>query len=172
MQLTDWLEEHGILVTSLLAENFNAGWLIRAVQEVGGRLHGQVTFVVITFIFTALGLLEVGIARKNIESLSNKEAARTILQASTQIADKFRRPRLSRKTGASFYYRNALDAGRVGLVRRARLAPAERARIRVRHGASIIEKKARFYWGIARLIPARAEAASKSVRAALNQRPP
>src|SRR5260370_18785035 len=91
MQWTDWLEEHGILVTSFLVENFNAGWLIRAVQEIGGRLHGLVTFVVIAFVFTALGLLEVDIARKNIESLSNKEAARTILQASTQIADKLHR---------------------------------------------------------------------------------
>jgi len=96
MQWTDWLEEHGILVTSFLVENFNAGWLIRAVQEIGGRLHGLVTFVVIAFVFTALGLLEVDIARKNIESLSNKEAARTILQASTQIADKLQRYMLVR----------------------------------------------------------------------------
>jgi AI-2 transport protein TqsA len=96
MQWTDWLEEHGILVTSFLVENFNAGWLIRAVQEIGGRLHGLVIFVVIAFVFTALGLLEVDIVRKNIESLSNKEAARTILQASTQIADKFQRYMLVR----------------------------------------------------------------------------
>jgi len=96
MQWTDWLEEHGILVTSFLVENFNAGWLIRAVQEIGGRLHGLVTFVVIAFVFTALGLLEVDIARKNVESLSNKEAARTILQASTQIADKLQRYMLVR----------------------------------------------------------------------------
>jgi len=44
VQWTDWLEEHGILVTSLLVENFNASWLIRAVQEIGGRLHGLVTY--------------------------------------------------------------------------------------------------------------------------------
>ena len=96
MQWTDWLEAHGILVTSFLIENFNAGWLIRAVQEIGGRLHGLLTFVLITFVFTALGLLEVDIARKNIESLRNKEAARTILQASTLIADKFQRYMLVR----------------------------------------------------------------------------
>jgi predicted PurR-regulated permease PerM len=96
VQWTDWLEEHGILVTSFLVENFNAGWLIRAVQEIGGRLQGFVTFVVITFVFTALGLLEVEIARKNIETLSNKKAARAILQASTQIADKFQRYMLVR----------------------------------------------------------------------------
>jgi AI-2 transport protein TqsA len=45
---------------------------------------------------TALGLLEVDIARKNIETLSNKEAAQTILQASTLIADKFQRYMLVR----------------------------------------------------------------------------
>jgi AI-2 transport protein TqsA len=91
VQWTDWLEEHGILVTSLLVENFNAGWLIRAVQEVGGRFYGLVTFVVITFVFTALGLLEVDIVQKNIASLRNKEAARSILEASTQIAGKFQK---------------------------------------------------------------------------------
>src|SRR6266508_5013450 len=91
MQWTEWLEEHGILVTSLLVENFTASWLIRAVQEIGGRLHGLVTFVVITFVFTALGLLEIDIARKNIERLGNKDDAQTILQASTQIAGKFQR---------------------------------------------------------------------------------
>jgi AI-2 transport protein TqsA len=96
MQWTDWLEEHGILVTSLVVENFNAGWLIRAVQEIGGRLHGLLTFVVIAFVFTALGLLEVDIARKNVETLRNKEAARTILQASTEIADKFQKYMLVR----------------------------------------------------------------------------
>jgi predicted PurR-regulated permease PerM len=96
VQWNDWLADHGILVTNLLVENFNAGWLIRGVQEVGGRLHGVVTFVVITFVFTALGLLEVEIARKHIASLDNREAARTILQASTQIADKFQKYMLVR----------------------------------------------------------------------------
>ena len=96
IQSRDWLEEHGILVTSLLVENFNASWLIRAVQEIGLRLHGLVTFVVITFVFTALGLLEVDIAGKNIERLGNEEVAKTILQASTQIADKFQKYMLVR----------------------------------------------------------------------------
>jgi AI-2 transport protein TqsA len=91
VEWNDWLAEHGILVTSLLVENFNAGWLIRAVQEVGGRLHGLVTFLVIAFVFTALGLLEVDIARKHVASLDNKDVAQTILQASMQIADKLQK---------------------------------------------------------------------------------
>jgi predicted PurR-regulated permease PerM len=96
VQWNDWLAEHGILVTNLLVENFSAGWLIRVVQEIGGRLHGLVTFVVIAFVFTALGLLEVEIAKKHIASLDHREAARTILQAGTQIADKFQRYMLVR----------------------------------------------------------------------------
>jgi AI-2 transport protein TqsA len=96
VQWNDWLAERGILVTNLLVENFSASWLIRGVQEVGGRLHGVVTFLVITFVFTALGLLEVEVARTHIASLDNREAARTILQASTQIADKFQKYMLVR----------------------------------------------------------------------------
>jgi AI-2 transport protein TqsA len=66
------------------------------VQEIGVRLHGLVTFIVITFVFTALGLLEVDIARKNIGRLGNEEVARTILQASIQIAGKFQKYMLVR----------------------------------------------------------------------------
>ena len=96
MQLTEWLEGHGILLTSLLVDNFNASWLIRAVQEIGARIHGLLSFTVITFVFTVLGLLEVDIARSNIESLRNRESAQTILQASERIADKFQKYMLVR----------------------------------------------------------------------------
>jgi len=96
VEWNDWLADRGILVTNLLVENFSAGWLIRGVQEVGGRLQGVLTFLVITFVFTALGLLEVEIARTHIANLDNREAARTILQASTQIADKFQKYMLVR----------------------------------------------------------------------------
>ena len=96
LQLTDWLEGHGILLTSLLVDNFNAGWLIRAVQEIGARIHGLLSFTIITFVFTVLGLLEVDIARSNIESLRNRETAQTILQSSERIADKFQKYMLVR----------------------------------------------------------------------------
>ena len=96
VQWTEWLEEHGIVVASLLAENFNASWLIRAVQEIGGRMYGLVAFAVITFVFTALGLLEVEIVRKNIERLDNKKIAQTILRAGTDIAAKFQKYMLVR----------------------------------------------------------------------------
>src|SRR5262249_3671339 len=95
IQSTDWLEENGIIVTNPLVD-FKAGWRIRAVQEVGLILHGLVAFVVLAFVFTALGLLEVDTARKNIGHLGNQEVAQTILQASTQIAGKFQKYMLVR----------------------------------------------------------------------------
>jgi AI-2 transport protein TqsA len=72
-----------------MGENLNVSWLIRAVQEIGGRLHNFISFVIITFVFTVLGLLEVDIAKRNVERLESKEIARSLLQAGTDIAAKF-----------------------------------------------------------------------------------
>jgi AI-2 transport protein TqsA len=62
LQLTDWLEGHGILLTSLLVDNFNAGWLIRAVQEIGARIHGLLSFTIITFMSVLTGTVVWGFA--------------------------------------------------------------------------------------------------------------
>ena len=67
------------------------GWLIRAVQEVGTRLNGFISFIVITFVFTVLGLLEVDIAQRNIERIRSKDIGRSLLEAGTDIAAKFQR---------------------------------------------------------------------------------
>jgi len=66
------------------------------VQEIGARIHGLLSFTLITFVFTVLGLLEVDVARTNIESLRNRETAHTILQSSERIADKFQKYMLVR----------------------------------------------------------------------------
>jgi AI-2 transport protein TqsA len=72
-QAIDWLERHGVPIVSHMTENFNVSWLFRAFQQVGGQISNFASFAVITFVFTALGLLEVDIARKNIEHLESKE---------------------------------------------------------------------------------------------------
>jgi AI-2 transport protein TqsA len=96
MQATDWLEGHGISVASQLAESFNMSWLIRAVQEIGGRLHGFISFAIVTLVFAVLGLLEVDVARRNIARLKSKEMAQSLLQAGTDIAAKFQKYMLVR----------------------------------------------------------------------------
>jgi AI-2 transport protein TqsA len=79
-----------------VAENFNMSWLIRAVQEIGGRLNSFITFVIITFVFTVLGLLEVDIVQRNIERLESKEIGRSLLAAGADIAAKFQKYMLVR----------------------------------------------------------------------------
>src|SRR5215467_5508115 len=72
-QTTNWLEGHGVLVAGVLLEYFNVNWLIRAFQQLTGRIQGFLSFALITLTFVLLGLLEVDIARKNIESLDDRE---------------------------------------------------------------------------------------------------
>jgi AI-2 transport protein TqsA len=95
-QTTYWLEGHGIFVTGALTEYFDVNWLIRAFQQLTGRAHGLVTFVLVTLIFLLLGLLEVDTARKKLERLENKELGQALLKASESIAKKFRRYMLVR----------------------------------------------------------------------------
>jgi len=93
---TEWLEGHGVSIASQMAERFNVSWIIRAVQEIGGRLHNFISFVVIAFVFTVLGLLEVDIAQRNIERLKSKDVGQSLLQAGTDIAAKFQKYMLVR----------------------------------------------------------------------------
>ena len=76
--------------------SFNMSWLIRAVQGVGGRLHGFISFAIVTLVFAVLGLLEVDVARRNIARLKSKEMAQSLLQAGTDIAVKFQKYMLVR----------------------------------------------------------------------------
>jgi AI-2 transport protein TqsA len=96
MQATDWLEGHGISIASQMVESFNVSWLIRAVQEIGGRLHGFISFAIVTLVFAVLGLLEVDVVRRNIARLKSKEMAQSFLQAGTDIAAKFQKYMLVR----------------------------------------------------------------------------
>jgi predicted PurR-regulated permease PerM len=96
MHATEWLEGHGISIAGQVAEIFNMGWLIRVIQQLGGRLNGFISFVVIAFVFTVLGLLEVDVARRNIERLKSKEIGQSLLRAGTDIAAKFQKYMLVR----------------------------------------------------------------------------
>ena len=90
-QATGWLEVHGISVTSLITENSNANWIIGAVREIGGRGYRLISFAVIAFTFTVLGLLEADSVRKRIEQLKNDDVRNSLQMASIAIAAKFQR---------------------------------------------------------------------------------
>lgn len=87
--LASWLESHELYVASIFAEHFNASWIFRLLQQISGRLHNIATFLVITFVFVVLGLLEVDPARRRLESL--RDGGGALLRACRDIAGKLQR---------------------------------------------------------------------------------
>ena len=90
-QAAAWLEHHGLYAAEPLVEHFNVGWLIAIVREISGRLQNLLSFTLLAFVFTMLGLLEVDLAREKLESLSNQEVGRALLRATAQTAAKLQR---------------------------------------------------------------------------------
>jgi predicted PurR-regulated permease PerM len=97
-QATEWLDGHGISIATLVADSYSPGWIIGAVREIGGRGYGLVSFFVIAFAFIVLGLLEVDIARQNIERLNSASLRRSLLIGAEQIAGKFQKYMVVRTT--------------------------------------------------------------------------
>jgi predicted PurR-regulated permease PerM len=97
-QATEWLDGHGISIATLVADSYSPGWIIAAVREIGGRGYGLASFFVIAFAFIVLGLLEVDIARKNIERLHSAPLRRSLLTDAEDIAEKFQKYMVVRTT--------------------------------------------------------------------------
>ncbi|MFT0860833.1 AI-2E family transporter [Ancylobacter sp. G4_0304] len=96
MQGAEWLEGHGLYAAGTLMETFNVSWLIRFFQSVATRLNGMVGFAVVTFIFVMLGLLEIDVLQRKLASGEAGATGRKLLDASREIASKFRRYMLVR----------------------------------------------------------------------------
>jgi AI-2 transport protein TqsA len=90
-QATAWLDAHGIGVAALWAEHFDVRWLVRAVQEIAGRLNTTVGFWLVVLVYVILGLLEVDEAGRRIRAMQNRQAAHALLEASVATAAKSRR---------------------------------------------------------------------------------
>jgi AI-2 transport protein TqsA len=93
---TNWLEGHGVLAAQVFSDQFNVGWIFRAVQETASILNSSISFWLVTFVFIVLGLLEVEDARRNIERLQNPIIRQSLLKASGDIAAKFQQYMLVR----------------------------------------------------------------------------
>jgi AI-2 transport protein TqsA len=89
--LVTWLDGHGVSVAGLWAEHFNVGWLLRAAQRITGRINTTLTFWLITLTYVILGLLEVDDFHRKIRALSNRDAARILLESGAATAVKFRK---------------------------------------------------------------------------------
>jgi AI-2 transport protein TqsA len=86
-----WLENHDVLVAGVWAEHFNVSWLLRAAQQVTGRVNTTINFWLIAFMYVILGLLELDDARQKICTFASPKAAQAILNGSTTTAVKLRK---------------------------------------------------------------------------------
>ncbi|WP_127088113.1 AI-2E family transporter [Aquabacter cavernae] len=86
--VTTFLEGHGFVMASLLADHFDVRWLLRLIQEISGRLNTLGSFLVITFVYVLLGLLEVDVLRRQVGRLPRRETADFLLAAGGDVARK------------------------------------------------------------------------------------
>jgi AI-2 transport protein TqsA len=87
----DLLESHGVAVHALMATSLNPSSITGVLRQVGGQGYGLLSFLVIVFAFTVLGLLEVDIARANIDRLENARLRDALLGPASDIAGKLRK---------------------------------------------------------------------------------
>lgn len=89
--VTQWLEGHGIFVIGLFMDRFDVLWLARPFQELASTVYGLVGFTVLVIIFMMLGLLEVRVFKRKLETTSRNDFGPRMLRAGTIIAEKYRR---------------------------------------------------------------------------------
>jgi len=97
VQATEWLDGHGISVSDIVSQgNNNTSWLLPAAKGLGGRGYRLISFVVIAFAFTVLGLLEVDVVRNNIDRLRDSKTGQMLLVVCADIAAKLQKYMLVR----------------------------------------------------------------------------
>ncbi len=83
LRQTQWLDDQGLPLSSLLSDNFDMRWLVIVAQYITGHMSGFVSFLTVTLVFTLLGMLEVDIAARKLGRM-----APNMLRAGTSIARK------------------------------------------------------------------------------------
>ncbi|GGF71897.1 AI-2E family transporter [Azorhizobium oxalatiphilum] len=106
-QVGDWLEGHGFVLAGVVTEHFNVRWMLRLFQDLSGRLHGLASFLVITFLYVLLGLLELDVLGRKLGALGN-DTGRFLLDGTRMAARKLRtymlvRLMVSLATGAAVW---------------------------------------------------------------------
>lgn len=95
-QINVWLEGHGIAMVGLLTEHFNVAWLLRAVQDVTGRVNTTITFWLIVLVYVILGLLEVEPIARKLRTLVSPAVSKLLIEGSAVTSERFRRYMLIR----------------------------------------------------------------------------
>ncbi|MDE1997081.1 MAG: AI-2E family transporter [Rhizobiaceae bacterium] len=90
-EVRQWLEEQGIDVDVLWADNVGAASVLRAVQTVTSRLNSTFSFWLIALTYLLLGVIEVEDFESRIKGMQNPAARKLLLEGSRQTARKLRR---------------------------------------------------------------------------------
>lgn len=96
VDITDWLEGHGFVMAGLFAEHFDVRWMLRVVQEVSTRLNSLAAFLVFTFVYVLLGLLEVDALRSQVARLERRDIGAFLLATGADVAAKLQKYMLVR----------------------------------------------------------------------------
>ncbi|MGI6246322.1 MAG: AI-2E family transporter [Pseudochelatococcus sp.] len=90
-----WLEGHGFVPAALIAENLDVRWLLRVFQDLSFRLQGLTSFLIFTFVYVLLGLLEARSIESQLRKLgaggAHAELGRFLLASVADIARKFQK---------------------------------------------------------------------------------
>ena len=90
-ELRQWLEEHGIDVDVLWADNVGTASAMRVVQTVTSRVNSTFSFWLIALTYLLLGLMEVEGFESRIKAMHNPVARKLLLCGSRETAQKLRR---------------------------------------------------------------------------------
>jgi len=85
-QLGEWLEQHGFVLGTLVTEHFDMRFVFRIVQDVSGRLQGLFSFLVVTFVYVLLGLLEVDAVASQLRRMKAGERGAYLVAAASDAA--------------------------------------------------------------------------------------
>lgn len=88
-QKLEWLEARGIAAAGLV--QFDSRWMVGIAQAVLGQLQGIIGFLGVTLVFVILGLLEVGVAARQLARLGQERpGAAHLLRGCIETASKLR----------------------------------------------------------------------------------
>ena len=68
VQLTQWLESHGIFVVGIFLERFDVAWLVRPAQGLASTVRTLIAFAMLVLVFLMLALLEVRDFKAKLQS--------------------------------------------------------------------------------------------------------
>ena len=86
-----WLDQRGVSIAHVWADTINMSRLIGLAHRVTSRLNTTLSFWLITLLYVVLGLMEVGVLRRKVETLVEPCRAVKLLSATSHSAYKLRR---------------------------------------------------------------------------------